>query len=81
MATADRLTLVLDELSGTLSLLRQDFNGHVSRVDAEIADLGKSVATLGTALERIGQQALQETPADAGLVRRLFGSNAANGSK
>jgi len=81
MATADRLTLVLDELSGTLSLLRRDFNDHVSRVDAEVAELGRSVGNLGTALERIGQQALQESPADAGLVRRLFGSNAANGKK
>ena len=77
----DRLAQVLDELSGTLSLLRQDFNGHVSRVDTEVAELGKSVANLGTTLERIGQQVLQESPADAGFVRRIFGSNAAGGNK
>ena len=78
---AQAVSQVLTEVCATLSLLRHDFNAHVAKVDAEVADLGKNVATLGAALERIGQQALQENPADAGLVRRLFGSIASNGNK
>lgn len=75
------LSQVLKEVSATLTLLRRDFNAHVTNVDAEVANLRQNVAELGAAFERIGQQALQESPGEAGLVRRLFGSTAANGKK
>jgi len=79
--STEQLTATLNEVCAMLSLLRQDFNAHVARGDAEVAELGKSVATLAATLERISQQASQESTAEAGFVRRLFGATAANGSK
>ena len=74
------LSAALKEMSATLSLLRQDFNAHVEKVDTEVAELSKSVATLGATFERIGQHVSQEGTAESGFVRRLFGGTA-NGNK
>jgi len=79
--SAERLSATLNEVCATLSLLRQDFNAHVAKGDAEVAELGKSVATLTATLERISQQALQEGSPEAGFARRLFGAGLAGGSK
>lgn len=78
---AEGLSAVLNEVSATLSLLREDFNSHAAKTDVEVAQLGRSVAILGAALERLGESALQEGGADAGFVRRLFGASAVNGKK
>ncbi|EKD59448.1 MAG: type II secretion system ATPase ExeA, partial [uncultured bacterium] len=69
------------EVCATLALLREDFNTHVSRVDSEVAQLGRSVEGLGAALEQIREQAVQESNVEGGFVRRLFGSGAANANK
>jgi len=81
--SSDRLAAALGEVSGTLSLLRVDFNAHVARGEAEFSELSKSVATLGNALERIEKQAAPERPApvEVGFVRRLFGAASMNGDK
>jgi general secretion pathway protein A len=76
-----RLSAALNEVCATLSQLKQDFSGHVVKGDAEAAELGKSIAKLGAALERIGLQASQNRPAEPGFVRRLFGTTAVNGDK
>jgi general secretion pathway protein A len=80
-AASERLSEALDEVCGTLSLLREDFHAHVEKSDAEIAEIGKSLAAMGDALGRVGLQVSSGRPAEAGFVRRLFGASAANGDK
>jgi general secretion pathway protein A len=77
----DRLSQALGEVTATLSLLREDFTAHLAKGDADLAEIGKSVATLGAALERIEEQGAPERPSEVGFVRRLFGSAAVNGDK
>jgi len=79
--SCDHISKVLNEVCATLSLLREDLNRHVSRVDAEVAELGERVASLGASMERLGEQAFHENTTEASLVRRLFGSTAANVNK
>jgi general secretion pathway protein A len=78
---SERLSEALDEVCATLSLLKEDFHAHVQKGDAEIAEIGKSLAAMGDALGRVGLQASSGRPAEAGFVRRLFGASAANGDK
>lgn len=80
-AESEQLSAALSEVCATLALLREDFNSHVAKVDSEVAQLGRSVAGLGAALEQIREQAVQEANVEGGFVRRLFGSSAANGNK
>jgi len=80
-AASDRLATVLNEVCATLTLLRQDFTAHVARGEAEYAELSRNVASLGAAVDSIAQQAPLLGPAEAGFVRRLFGSAAANQNK
>jgi general secretion pathway protein A len=79
--SSTRLAEALNDVCATLSQLKQDFSAHVVKGDAESAELSKSVANLGSALERIGLQAVQNRPAEPGFVRRLFGTTAVNGGK
>ncbi|GFO66566.1 ATPase [Geomonas limicola] len=71
-----RLSRTLDEVCTTLSLLRDDFKSHVARTEAEIADLGETVAGLGEKLDRVSRQSTELRPAEPGFVRRLFGAGA-----
>ena len=73
-ADAPGLNAALEEMSRTLSLLREDLNSHVAKGETEIAELGRCVATLGAALERIGLEAAPPPPIETGFVRRLFGA-------
>jgi putative secretion ATPase (PEP-CTERM system associated) len=76
-ADGDRLAAALGEVSSTLSLLRDDFNAHVAKGDAEFAQLCGSVAELGASLDRLQKPPPSAPPAaEPGFVRRLFGSSA-----
>lgn len=70
---------LLSEMSGTISLMRQEFSTHVAKVDAEVAELGLGMKNLGAALERAGQQGGAPHAAEGGLVRRLFGAGPVGG--
>jgi len=74
------LSDALKEMSATLSLLRQEFNARVEKVDTEVAELARGMASLGAVFERFGQQVSQEGNAEGGFVRRLFGGTG-NGNK
>jgi len=73
------ISAVLTDLCATLSLLREDFNAHVAKGEAESAELNMNLASLAAALERIEQQAPPGAPDETGFVRRLFGAGAVNG--
>ena len=65
----------LNEVCATLASLSRDFKAHLDKGDAEYAELNKSVATLGAALERLGRQDSQVRHAEAGFMRRMFGAS------
>jgi general secretion pathway protein A len=78
----DGIFQALGEVIGALSLLRADFNAHVAKGDAELAELTGNVAGLVASLQQLtAPKAHQERPAEAGFVRRLFGGAPAGGDK
>jgi len=77
----ERISAALGEVLASISRLREDLNAQVAKGDAEIAELGKGVATLGAAVERLGQQAAQRPAAETGFVRRFFNAAAINRTK
>jgi general secretion pathway protein A len=79
---AERLTAALHDVCATLNLLREEFTHHVAKGEEEYQELRREVAGLSAAVERIGDlAALSSSSAEAGFVRRLFGSPTTNGNK
>ncbi|QXE91660.1 XrtA-associated ATPase [Geomonas subterranea] len=74
---AELLRQTLNEVTATLSLLRQDFNAHAARIDAEVADVRGQVS--GLAEELAGGHADKGTPERSFMQRLLLGGGIGRG--